>query len=104
MSQAQPNTQTETTPGPTVMEGYVTALRLFDLAYAIDLGQAESLWARQARQGARSKLTGTPPKAVDFGDPPLGLFMAPLPLVLVEDGVRVNIEAAVVARSMPSAW
>jgi hypothetical protein len=98
MSQAQPNTQTETTPGPTVMEGYVTALRLFDLAYAIDLGQAESLWARQARQGARSKLTGTPPKAVDFGDPPLGLFMAPLPLVLVEDGVRVNIEAAVVAR------
>ncbi len=83
---------------PTVLEGHVTALRLFDLAYAIDLGQAEALWARQARQGARSKLTGTPPKAVDFGDPPLGLFMPALPLVLEEDGKRVEVEAAVVAR------
>jgi hypothetical protein len=76
----------------------VTALRLFDLAYAIDLGRAESLWAQQARQGARSKLTGTPPKAVDFGDPPLGLFMPPLTLVLCEDGQRVDIEASVIAR------
>jgi hypothetical protein len=83
---------------PTVIEGHVTALRLFDLAYAIDLGLAESLWAQQARQGARSKLTGTPPKAVDFGDPPLGLFMPALPLVLEEDGQRIEIEAAVVAR------
>ena len=83
---------------PVVLEGHVTALRLFDLAYAIDLGQAEALWARQAGQGARSKLTGTPPKAVDFGDPPLGLFMPALPLILEEDGTRLEVEAAVVAR------
>jgi hypothetical protein len=84
--------------GPIVADGYVTALRLFDLAYAIDLGQAEALWAGQAGQGARSKLTGTPPKAVDFGDPPLGLFMPSVPLVLYEDGKRIEVEAAVVAR------
>jgi hypothetical protein len=95
MSQAQP---APSTAGPTVIEGHVTALRLFDLAYAIDLGQAEALWAEQAGQGARSKLTGTPPKAVDFGDPPLGLFMPALPLVLEEDGHQHEVEAAVVAR------
>ena len=95
MSQAQP-TLPET--GPTVVAGHVTALRLFDLAYAIDLGRAEALWARQAGLGARSKLTGTPRKAVDFGDPPLGLFMPALPLVLDEAGHRREIEAAVVAR------
>ncbi len=87
-----------TSSGLNVVAGHVTALRLFDLAYAIDLGRAESLWAQQARQGARSKLTGTPPKAVDFGDPPLGLFMPPLTLVLCEDGQRVDIEASVIAR------
>ena len=99
MSQAQsPPSVPEPTPGPTVVEGHVTALRLFDLAYAIDLGQAESLWAQQAGQGARSKLTGTPPKAVDFGDPPLGLFMPALRLVLEEAGHPIEVEAAVVAR------
>ena len=87
-----------TSSGLNVVAGHVTALRLFDLAYAIDLGRAESLWAQQARQGARSKLTGTPPKAVDFGDPPLGLFMPSLTLVLWEDGQRVDIEASVIAR------
>jgi hypothetical protein len=67
---------------PTVTAGHVTALRLFDIAYAIDLVQAEVLWARQARAGARSRLTGTPPKAVSFGDPPLSLVLPPLALTL----------------------
>ncbi len=93
-----PAVSPEPDAGPMVAEGHVTALRLFDLAYAIDLRQAEALWTRQAGQGARSKLTGTPPKAVDFGDPPLGLFMPALPLVLEEDGTRVEVEAAVIAR------
>jgi len=86
------------TENPTVLAGHITALRLFDLAYAIDLGQAEALWAQQARQGARSKLTGTPPKAVDFGDPPLGLFLPGLPLTLQESGQPVSVEASVIAR------
>lgn len=81
-----------------VVDGHVTVLRLFDLAYAIDLVQAESLWAMQAGQGARSKLTGTPPKAVDFGDPPLGLVLPPLQLVLEENGGTLEVEAGVLAR------
>jgi len=83
--------------GPHVLAGHITALRLFDLAYAIDLGQAETLWARQARQGARSRLTGTPPKAVSFGDPPLGLVLPPLQLALLEPA-PVTLEVGVVAR------
>ena len=88
---SDPNTQS----GPVVAAGHVTALRLFDLAYAIDLGRAETLWAGQARQGARSRLTGTPPKAVSFGDPPLGLVLPPIRLALQAAG---EIEAAVTAR------
>jgi len=83
---------------PFVVAGHVTALRLFDLAYAIDLGQAETLWARQARQGARSRLTGTPPKAVSFGDPPLGLVLPALRLTLEEPAGTIDIESTVLAR------
>jgi len=82
----------------TVVAGNVTALRLFDVAYAIDLGKAETLWAQQARQGARSKLSGTPPKAVDFGDPPLGLVLPPLPIKLLENEKTIEVEANVLAR------
>ena len=77
--------------GPVVAEGHVTALRLLDLAYAIDLQQAESLWAGQ---GARSKLTGTPPKAVDFDEAPLGLV---LPSVTLDLG-GLSLEVQVAAR------
>ena len=83
--------------GPLVVSGHITALRLFDLAYAIDLGKAETLWASQARQGARSRLTGTPPKAVSFGDPPLGLVLPPLQLVL-DEAAPASIEVGVTAR------
>ncbi len=78
--------------------GNVTALRLFDLAYAVDLVQAERLWASQARQGARSRLTGTPPKAVSFGDPPLGLVLPPITLPLAHANGTLDVEASVLAR------
>ena len=67
---------------PLVVAGHVTALRLFDLAYSIDLVAAQRLWAGQAGQGARSRLTGTPPKAVSFGEPPLGLVLPPVQIAL----------------------
>ncbi len=76
---------------PIVETGHVTAMRLFDVANAIDLTRAEALWARP---GARSRLTGTPPKAVSFGDPPLGLSLPPLRLELPGGAV----EAAATAR------
>jgi hypothetical protein len=83
---------------PFVVAGHVTALRLFDIAYAIDLQAAETLWAQQARRGARSRLTGTSAKAVAFGDPPFGLVLPPVRMTLEEAGAAVEIEAAVLAR------
>jgi hypothetical protein len=67
---------------PRVSAGAITALRLFDVANAIDLVRAQSLWSAQARSGARTRLTGTPPKAVSFGEPPLGLELPPVTLNL----------------------
>ena len=57
-----------------VRSGHVLALRLFDLAYEIDLKRAEELWRRRSEgASARSRLAGTPAKAVSFGVPPLAL-------------------------------
>ncbi|MDB5396208.1 MAG: hypothetical protein JWM91_3714 [Rhodospirillales bacterium] len=62
-----------------VSAGHVIALRLFDLANEIDLGRAEQLWARRAQRAtARSRLVGTPDKAVSFGVPPLALALDPV--------------------------
>ena len=71
---------TRTAPG--VRHGSIVALRLFDIANAIDLTRAETLWSAQARTGARARLTGTPPKAVAFGEPPLGLELPSVTLTL----------------------
>jgi hypothetical protein len=62
-----------------VEAGQITALRLIDVAYAIDLKRAEALWAGRSR---RARLAATPPKAVAFGDPPLGLALDPVVLDL----------------------
>lgn len=77
-----------------VQSGQVVALRLFDVAFAIDLKRAEALWARQALgASARSRLVGTPPKAVSFGVPPLALELAPVTLEV--DGAAVQAAASV---------
>jgi hypothetical protein len=78
---------------PRVRSGLITALRLFDIANEIDLVRAEALWSAQARQGARSRLTGTPPKAVSFGDPPLGLMLPPVTLDLGGRAVDAQVTA-----------
>jgi len=78
---------------PVVSAGNVTALRLFDIANAIDLVRAEALWLGQARQGGRSKLTATPPKAVAFGEPPLSLFLPPIVLPLPSGAVQAQVTA-----------
>ena len=99
MDVAAPDTQPRTAgaAGPLVVSGHITALRLFDVAYAIDLHLAEKLWAGQARQGARSRLTGTPPKAVSFGEPPLGLVLPPMQLTL-QEAAPTAVEVTVFAR------
>ncbi len=99
MDMAAPNTPVHlaANPGPMVVSGHITALRLFDIAYAIDLHLAENLWASQARQGARSRLTGTPPKAVSFGEPPLGLVLPTMQLTL-QEAAPTDVDVTVFAR------
>jgi hypothetical protein len=80
---------------PVVVAGAVIALRLFDVAYAIDLAKAERIWADQPRPpSVRSRLTSTPPKAVAFGVPPLEIPLVPVPLRLG----AAEVTAAVTAR------
>lgn len=69
--------------GLEVRSGEVAALRLFDIAYTIDLTQAESLWAaREGGKVSRAQLTSTPPKALNFGVAPLQLALGSTLLTL----------------------
>ena len=86
---------TEHAVTPRVEHGHILALRLFDIAYAIDLAAAEQLWAKHAEgRTSRARLTATPPKAVAFGEPPLAVALDAITLDL---GVE-QIEAVVTAR------
>src|ERR1700758_706234 len=61
---------------PHVHRAAVIAMRLVDMADAIDLTAAESLWAHHARTAAaRGRLINAPPKAVAFGVPPVQLTL-----------------------------
>ncbi len=69
-------------PELTVTSGAIVALRLFDVAYAIDLARAEALLAEQTRISRRSRLSTTSPKAMAFGVPPVALELEPVTLAL----------------------
>jgi hypothetical protein len=79
-------------PAPDIRSGRLIALRLFELAYAIDLSRAEQLWA-EGGPGARRRLTATPAKAVDFGVAPLDIALGTLPLILGEQRLEVAASA-----------
>ena len=80
-------------PAPSIESGAVVALRLFDIAYAIDLSKAEALWAAHARTGSsRSQLSATPAKAVAFDVPPVMLTLEGITLSL--DGAPVVAEVS----------
>jgi len=84
-----------TETGLEVRAGEVEALRLFEVAHAIELGRAEQAWVREPGAAAvRAQLQGTPAKAVAFDVPPLLLALPPVTLVL--EGVATV--AAVTAR------
>ena len=78
---------------PMVAKGAIVALRLFDVAYAIDLARAETLLADQTRAARRSRLSATPPKAMAFGVPPVALELEPIALAL--DGQSVTADVTV---------
>jgi hypothetical protein len=65
---------------PVVISGHIAALRLFDIAYAIDLSRAEALWVGRAAR--RTRLVVTPPKAMSFGTAPLHLGLDPVRIEL----------------------
>lgn len=87
------NTAMKNSPELHVEQGAITALRLFDIAYAIDLAKAETLWAAQARSGVRSQLSATPAKAVAFDVPPLMLVLEPMVLTLGNTTHTVRVTA-----------
>jgi hypothetical protein len=79
---------------PVVTAGHIVALRLYDVAYAIDLAQAEKLWAAHADgRAARGRLVGTPPKAMAFGEPPLVLALDHVALPLETGPVEATVTA-----------
>jgi hypothetical protein len=63
--------------------GSISVLRLFDVAYAIDLDRVESLWAAHARASTRARHSMTPAKAMAFADPQVVLS---LPDVAIDFG------------------
>jgi hypothetical protein len=79
---------------PEVSAGYILAYRLFDVAYAIDLGKAEEIWARTVRTGSsRGRLTTTPPKAIAFGVPPVALGLGAITLPLPDGPLQATVTA-----------
>lgn len=84
-------------PELTIEAGAVVALRLFDIAYSIDLAAAEAAWARHtlgASSGRRSRLSGsTPAKAIAFDVPPVLLPLEALPLSLPGGDVLAEVSA-----------
>ena len=81
------------TAAVTVRSGELVALRLFDIAYAIDLPRAETAWlAHVGGMSSRSRLATASPKAIAFDVPPLILPLDPIELVL--DGVAVRAQVS----------
>ena len=77
-----------------ILAGQVVALRLFDLAYGIDLKKAEALWAERAHgSSARSRLVTTPAKAVSFGVPPLVLDLGQITINTADTQVNASVSA-----------
>lgn len=71
-----------TTGAPRVDLGAVVALRLYDIAYAIDLSRVEALGRDLAPAVARIRLQRADPKAIAFGVPPVEFALRPLELEL----------------------
>ncbi|MEO7431961.1 MAG: hypothetical protein ABIR62_08040 [Dokdonella sp.] len=84
----------EQLPDVFVRRGEVVALRLFDIAYSIDLGAAEALCAAHSNaRSNRGRLSQTPEKAIAFGDPPVILPLEPVRLDI--EGRETTVAATV---------
>lgn len=82
-------------PGTAVSEGTLVALRLFDVAYSIDLARAEAHYRTRTGSGtSRRQLSAARTKAIAFDVPPLQLSLEPIDLQV---GAR-RLKAAAAAR------
>ncbi len=80
--------------GPRISAGHVVVMRLLEVAFEIDLGRAETLWASHAAgRAARARLSGTAPKAMAFGVPPLAILLEPMTLELGGAACEAQITA-----------
>ncbi|GLQ48235.1 hypothetical protein GCM10007862_32860 [Dyella lipolytica] len=76
----------------TVRSGELVALRLFDIAYSIDLARSEILWAAHVGGAiSRTSLSSTPTKAIAFDIPPLRLSLGKTTLRLGSQEVAAEI-------------
>jgi hypothetical protein len=77
-----------------VQSGAVIALRLFDIAYSIDLQQAERLWAdRIGEMASRSRLTTAPSKALAFDVPPVLLSLGAITVKIGSESIASTATA-----------
>lgn len=78
----------------TVEDGAIVALRLYDLAYAIDLAAAEACWAAQVASGSRrSRISQAPANAVAFDVPPVLLDLGPIEVVIDGQPLQLAVTA-----------
>lgn len=77
-----------------VASGELIAMRLFDVAYAIDLAKAQDAWVNGVGTGSnRSRLSATAPKAVSFNVPPLAFTLGEREIELAGGPVRAILGA-----------
>lgn len=77
-----------------VQSGAVIALRLFDVAYSIDLKRIESLWSDHTKGVAvRRSLISAPTKAISFEVPPVQISLDPLTLTVGEARLSCPVTA-----------
>ena len=87
---------TPSTPEIRIHDAELVALRLFDIAYGIDLARVEAIWLQHTGVAApRSLLTGAPAKSVAFDVPPLLLPLAPLSLLIAGRTVTARATARI---------
>lgn len=78
----------------TIRTGEIVATRLFDVAYAIDIGTAQSLWARHVGStGSRGRLIKAAPKAVSFTVPPLEVPLGESTIELAGNATQAVLSA-----------
>ncbi len=77
-----------------VQSGTINVLRLFDVAYAIDLGRVEKLWTDHARSSSRARLSTTPAKAMTFAEAPVVLAMPSVSIDFGDGAVECALTAS----------